>query len=209
MKKFATIAVAVFAYASASFAVSPVAQATENNNTKYTVVAGDTLDGIAKAHKTTYVRLFNANTSLIDPNIIDVGQVLRIPGANEKLAERALPAPAVQQSVSVATPVTTYSSYQQSYYQPTATKKPAATHASGSGVWDKIAQCESGGNWSINTGNGYTGGLQFANDTWAGYGGYSTAAQAPREVQIQRAEQIRNARGGYSAWPACSAQLGL
>jgi len=202
VKKFATIAVALFAYATVAFIASPAAHATENttNTTNYTVASGDTLDAIAQAHGTTYVRLFNANLSITDPNVIDVGQVIRIPSADEQLADRPLPsqAPAVVTTQSTAV-----------YRQSTAAPKAAATLAAGSGVWDQIAQCESGGNWSINTGNGYSGGLQFANGTWAGYGGYASAAQAPREVQIERAEQIRAGRGGYSAWPACSAKLGL
>ncbi|WP_407641724.1 transglycosylase family protein [Amycolatopsis panacis] len=71
------------------------------------------------------------------------------------------------------------------------------------GVWDRIAQCESTGNWSINTGNGYYGGLQFDKQTWNAYGGgqYApTADKATREQQIAVAEKVRAARGGYSAW---------
>ena len=82
---------------------------------------------------------------------------------------------------------------------------------SGDGVWDRLAQCESGGNWSINTGNGYYGGLQFGLGTWAGYGGTAYAARpdlATREQQIAVAERLRAARG-YAPWPACAAKLGL
>jgi hypothetical protein len=78
-------------------------------------------------------------------------------------------------------------------------------------VWDRLAQCESGGNWSINTGNGYYGGLQFDRSTWLGYGGgeYAEYAhQATREQQIAVAERLRAARG-YQPWPACRAKLGL
>ncbi|RCW39933.1 uncharacterized protein YabE (DUF348 family) [Halopolyspora algeriensis] len=81
-----------------------------------------------------------------------------------------------------------------------------------SGVWDKLAQCESGGNWQINTGNGYYGGLQFNKQTWDAYGGDQYAAyphQASREQQIAVATKMRDARGGYGAWPSCSSQLGL
>ena len=77
---------------------------------------------------------------------------------------------------------------------------------------DALAQCESGGNWSINTGNGYTGGLQFSSGTWLAYGGgqyASTAGQASREQQIAIATKVRDARGGYGDWPACAAKLGL
>ncbi|MGQ0717471.1 MAG: transglycosylase family protein [Pseudonocardiales bacterium] len=84
--------------------------------------------------------------------------------------------------------------------------------SSESTVWDRLAQCESGGNWAINTGNGYYGGLQFDQSTWRSNGGsrYAPYAhQASREEQIAVAQKVRNARGGYGAWPACSARLGL
>lgn len=77
--------------------------------------------------------------------------------------------------------------------------------------WDRLAQCESGGNWAINTGNGYYGGLQFSASTWNAYGGQEfapTADKASREQQIVVAERVL-ASQGWGAWPACSAQLGL
>ncbi|MCQ9333135.1 DUF3235 domain-containing protein [Corynebacterium phoceense] len=77
--------------------------------------------------------------------------------------------------------------------------------------WDRLAQCESGGNWAINTGNGYHGGLQFSASTWQAYGGGEfapTANQATREQQIAVAERTLAAQG-WGAWPACSASLGL
>jgi hypothetical protein len=88
---------------------------------------------------------------------------------------------------------------------------PAAVTYNGTSVWDDLAQCESGGNWAINTGNGYYGGLQFSYDTWHGYGGGEFADyphQATREEQIIVAERLRAARG-YAPWPACRAKLGL
>jgi uncharacterized protein YabE (DUF348 family) len=78
----------------------------------------------------------------------------------------------------------------------------APTVASG-GIWDKIAACESGGNWSTNTGNGYYGGLQFDRQTWQAYGGTGTADQHSREEQIAIAEKVAADRGGYGAWPVC------
>jgi resuscitation-promoting factor RpfB len=86
---------------------------------------------------------------------------------------------------------------------------PEPNYASGGTVWDRLAQCESGGNWSINTGNGYYGGLQFNLETWRAYGGSGYPHEASRETQISVAERVRDARGGYGAWPACSAELGL
>ncbi|MDK8306484.1 transglycosylase family protein [Corynebacterium imitans] len=87
----------------------------------------------------------------------------------------------------------------------------AAPAVAGGSVWDSIAQCESGGDWSINTGNGYHGGLQFNPGTWAAYGGTAyapTADQATREQQIAIAEKTQAAQG-WGAWPACTAKLGL
>ena len=87
---------------------------------------------------------------------------------------------------------------------------PAANAAPDSD-WDRLAQCESGGNWAINTGNGYQGGVQFSPSTWAAYGGTQyapTADQATREQQIAIAEKTL-AGQGWGAWPSCSSQLGL
>ncbi|KPI22773.1 Transglycosylase-like domain protein [Actinobacteria bacterium OK074] len=82
--------------------------------------------------------------------------------------------------------------------------------AADNGVWDRIAQCESGGNWHINTGNGYYGGLQFSASTWRAYGGgayAATADQATREQQIAVAGKVQGAQG-WGAWPVCSARAG-
>ncbi|MFB7374611.1 transglycosylase family protein [Streptomyces sp. NPDC056222] len=75
--------------------------------------------------------------------------------------------------------------------------------------WDVVAQCESGGNWAINTGNGYYGGLQFSASTWAAYGGTAfaaTADQASKSQQIQIAEKVL-AGQGKGAWPSCGVGL--
>ncbi|WP_416980665.1 transglycosylase family protein [Streptomyces sp. T028] len=82
--------------------------------------------------------------------------------------------------------------------------------AADSGVWDRIAQCESGGNWHINTGNGYYGGLQFSASTWRAYGGSAyaaTADRASREQQIAVATKVQKSQG-WGAWPVCSARAG-
>jgi uncharacterized protein YabE (DUF348 family) len=90
------------------------------------------------------------------------------------------------------------------------TKTVAATNfAGGSTVWDRLAQCESGGNWATDTGNGYYGGLQFSLGTWHAYGGSGLPSSASRTTQIAIATKVRNASGGYGAWPACAASLGL
>jgi hypothetical protein len=89
--------------------------------------------------------------------------------------------------------------------------QPQPAPASEGTVWDDLAECESGGNWAINTGNGYYGGLQFLGSTWNAYGGRefaSRADQASREQQIVVAERILD-DVGWGAWPSCSRRLGL
>ena len=86
----------------------------------------------------------------------------------------------------------------------------APAHASGS-VWDAVAACESGGNWAINTGNGYQGGLQFSPSTWMSAGG---TRYAPRADLASKAEQIATAQRvlasqGPGAWPTCGKRAGL
>ncbi|MGB2922192.1 MAG: transglycosylase family protein [Mycobacterium sp.] len=71
--------------------------------------------------------------------------------------------------------------------------------------WDAIAQCESGGNWSINTGNGHYGGLQFKPATWSSNGGVGNPATAPRSEQIRVAENVLRTQG-IKAWPKCGAK---
>jgi hypothetical protein len=93
--------------------------------------------------------------------------------------------------------------------QPAPTAAP--TYASTGSVWDAIAACESGGNWSIDTGNGYYGGLQFSASTWLAYGGGAyapTANLATRDEQIAVAERVQAAQG-WGAWPVCSVQAGV
>ena len=90
--------------------------------------------------------------------------------------------------------------------------KPDVPDVGDGGVWDRLVQCEATGDWSINTGNGYYGGLQFDKSTWNAYGGDAYASlphQASREQQIAIASKVRDANGGYGAWPACAKKLGL
>jgi nucleoid-associated protein YgaU len=83
--------------------------------------------------------------------------------------------------------------------------------AASTSTWDAVAQCESTGNWSINSGNGFYGGLQFTSSTWAAYGGTQYAAQAnlaTKAQQIAVAEKVL-ASQGPGAWPVCSVKAGL
>lgn len=178
-----------------------------------TLNPGDTLDAVAMANGSDYIRVFNANPQIANPNVVNAGDQVRVPAADEQLPDRysafvAASTPAPVQQVAYTAPQQTY--YQQPVYQqraaaPVATPAPAQ----GGGVWDQIAQCESGGNWNINTGNGYSGGLQFAPGTWAKYGdGSASAAGASKEAQIAAAEKVLAAQG-WGAWPSCSAKAGL
>lgn len=89
---------------------------------------------------------------------------------------------------------------------------PSSSAKAADGTWDELAQCESSGDWSISTGNGYHGGLQFDKGTWSDFGGTTyapTADGATKEQQIEIATKVRDARGGYGSWPACANKLGL
>ena len=122
--------------------------------------------------------------------------------APEDLNSRAVPTPPA-----VAMEATLHSVASPAAARPA----PRVVTYAGNSVWDDLARCESGGNWAINTGNGYYGGLQFSLGTWQQYGGADYAAyphEATRDQQILVAERLRAARG-YAPWPACRAKLGL
>lgn len=169
------------------------------------VQPGDYLEKIARENETTSLRLFYANTEIADPDVIYPNQQLRVPTADEQLTPREVPAnqtvaapvaPAPTQSVSAPAPA------------PVKPRAAAPNYASGNTVWDRLAACESGGNWAINTGNGYYGGLQFSLSSWRGVGGSGYPHEASREEQIARGQMLQS-RGGWGHWPACSAKLGL
>lgn len=183
-------------------------QPTEQQNI-VEVKSGDSLSKIARNHETTYMRLFDANTFIQDPNIIYPGDKVRIPGKDEQLVSRSVSA---TQTTTESTPRPKPVQKKQTKSKPTPKKtqqlsQRVTTVVDGS-VWDRLAACESGGRWNINTGNGYYGGLQFSAATWRAVGGSGLPHQASREEQINRG-QILQARSGWGQWPACSAKLGL
>jgi LysM repeat protein len=180
------------------------AKTTQMQKHKQVVVKrGDTLSKVAKQAKLASWRpLWDLNTKIAHPNLIYPGQKLAVPAKGEKVKHRPLPALAVTRVVSAERSAAPASSSRRS----TVTRSAAAP-ASGS-VWDRLAQCESGGNWGINTGNGYSGGLQFSAGTWRANGGSGSAHNASRAEQIRVAERVR-ASQGWGAWPACSSRLGL
>ena len=193
--------VAIFGLSTAGITVCAASKADKKEDKKavmVTVKEGDTLTAIGEQNNTTYQRIFDANTQIENPDIINPGDQFRIPEADEELAPREIPQPA---------PVAVYESAATSYNQ--GYSAPTANYDAGDGgVWDRLAQCEAGGNWATNTGNGYSGGLQFSPGTWAANGGTGNAADASREQQIAVAQNVL-ARQGWGAWPACSAKLGL
>ena len=180
--------------------------AAKNDQQRKTVVVkrGDSLSKLAKRAKLTSWRpLWDLNKKIGHPNLIYPGQKLLIPAKGEKVKHRPLPALALTRAVSQERAAAPASSSRRS----TVTRS-ASTSSVGGGVWDRLAQCESGGNWGVNTGNGYSGGLQFAPGTWRANGGTGSAHNASRAEQIRVAERVR-ASQGWGAWPACSSKLGL
>ncbi|MFC4460176.1 transglycosylase family protein [Pseudonocardia nematodicida] len=83
-----------------------------------------------------------------------------------------------------------------------------ANAATPESTWDQLAQCEASGNWAANTGNGFSGGLQFTPSTWQAFGGSGQAHHASKAEQIRVAENVL-AGQGWGAWPSCSSKLGL
>jgi LysM repeat protein len=180
----------------------------------YTVHQGDTLSAIAAStygSSADWPAVWWANrTQVRDPNLLIVGQHLRLPASGHvtasmaRAAQAAIPAPQPPAPAADPAPVSTVQS-DPSAAAPVYASAPAP---SSDGVnWNAIAACESGGNWSINTGNGFYGGLQFTQQTWDAYGGSQYAAsanQASESQQIAVAQQVL-AGQGIGAWPVCGA----
>jgi LysM repeat protein len=168
-----------------------------------TVESGDYLSKIAEANGTSYHRLYYANTNIDNPDLIFPGEQFRVPTAEEQLTPRPLPesAPAEVKAQVQAEASSTYTA-------PAPRPQVAAPSVANGSVWDSLAMCESGGNWAINTGNGFYGGLQFTLSSWAAVGGSGYPNAASREEQIMRGQMLQ-ARQGWGAWPACTAKLGI
>ena len=181
----------------------------------YTVHQGDTLSAIAAhnyGNSADWPAVWWANRHQVrNPNVLLVGQRLRLPASGHvtaaiaHAAQAAIPAPPPPSPAPAPTTSVSYSQPDPSTAAPVSSAAPAS---SGSGVnWNAIAACESGGDWSISTGNGFYGGLQFTQQTWLGYGGGQYAASAnlatPSE-QIAVAQRVL-AGQGIGAWPVCGA----
>jgi LysM repeat protein len=176
----------------------------------YVVRAGDTLEGIAsKQGLESWRPIYDANSVIKHPDLIYPGQRLAIPPKGAKLTHRSLPTP---QPVQVAQWRPAKRSESRSHRSPGFTSSPRSSSRSepvaGGSVWDRLAQCESGGNWGISTGNGFYGGLQFTQGSWRAAGGSGSPNQASRSEQIRVAQNLQRQQG-WGAWPTCSAKLGL
>ncbi len=209
-----SIPVASLAKGLAAVTISLHPAAAHHAHDGYTVRAGDTLSSIAKheyGHRADWAGLWWANRHRIgNPNLITAGQRLRLPNSPKTGAKvvhaamAAVPAPA---PVHTSAPASAPSSGSSDSSSSGATSAPPPSGSAGGVNWSAIAACESGGNWSINTGNGYYGGLQFTQQTWLAYGGgqYApTANLASAGDQIAVAERVA-ADVGLSAWPVCGA----
>ena len=180
-----------------------VAVKTDSKHKTVVVKRGDNLSKIAKRAKLASWRpIWDLNKKIEHPNLIYPGQKLLIPAKGENVKHRPLPALAETPHVSQERAAAPASSSRRS------TVTRSASTSVGGSVWDRLARCESGGNWGTNTGNGYSGGLQFSAGTWAANGGTGSAHNASRAEQIRVAERVR-ASQGWGAWPACSSKLGL
>jgi LysM repeat protein len=196
----AAVLVAAFALPARAEAVT-IATNDRHGRGTHEVKAGETLAGIAKAAKLPNWRpVYDLNAAIQHPDLIHPGQKLLIPAKGEKVNHRPLPGPGVDRPAD-----------QDRSPSPARTQRSVSSRGSaavGGSVWDRLAQCESGGSWSTNTGNGYSGGLQFSAGTWRANGGSGSAHTASRAEQIRVAQRVL-ASQGWGAWPACSSRLGL
>jgi LysM repeat protein len=219
------------AHAAPVTASAPPAPHTTSQQT-VTVQPGDYLAKIAQQFDSTWQRIYDANKIIKNPNLIYPGEDLKIPGENAALPDRLnkagtdnapapQPAPAPEpehESPATATPHASVAPAPQATTAPqksapqTTTKKQKVlatdTVKSSGSVWDEIAQCESGGNWHINTGNGFYGGLQFTLSSWKAVGGTGLPSNASKSEQIMRAKKLQKLQG-WNAWPVCSKKAGL
>jgi hypothetical protein len=143
------------------------------------VQPGDTLSAIARSDdRVSSWQQLAEVNDLSDPDLIFPGDLLAVTGSGG-----GEPAPDPEPTTATATPAD-------------------------AGVWAALAECESSGDWSIDTGNGYYGGLQFLPSSWEAAGGTGMPHEAPPEEQIRVAENLLEMQG-WDAWPACASQLGL
>lgn len=209
---FGVASLVAVSHGATAHAATKTADTEKHSDIVKTVVVepGDTLSAIARDNHTTYVRLYDKNLHIKDPDLIYPDQRIDIPSADAKLAHRPLPGNTQPATTAVQTQPQAVAPAPQPIAAPQAVYRPAVTPTavSGGGVWDRLAQCESGGNWAINTGNGFYGGLQFTLSSWRAVGGTGMPNQASKAEQIARAQMLQ-ALQGWGAWPVCSIKAGL
>ncbi len=168
------------------------AAASTGGQKAYTVKSGDTLSKIAgRQGLGSWRAIFDANASVENPDLIFPGQHLVIPAQGAELRSRS------------HTPSTRSTRSSRHSSAP-----PRSSPVAGGSAWDRLAQCESGGNWSADTGNGFYGGLQFTTGSWRAAGGAGMPQNASRSTQIQVAQRLQQMQG-WGAWPTCSRKVGL
>jgi len=153
----------------------------------------------------------STNTSFLDGQL----NLVRARAAAEATAFDATAAPATPVVVEVPTTAapTTTAPPPPTTTAPPPPPPPPPAPSSGYGdpndpaTWDRLAQCEAGGNWAANTGNGYYGGLQFSLSSWQAVGGSGYPHEHSRETQIEMGKRLYN-QGGWNHWPTCSRKLG-
>jgi LysM repeat protein len=187
-----------------------------HTSASYTVHQGDTLSAIA-AHSygksADWPAVWWVNRHQVsNPNVLLVGQRLQLPASGHvtaamaSAAQAAIPAPPPP----APTAPVSYSQADPSTAAPVSAAAPVSTapaSSSGGVNWNAVAACESGGNWSISTGNGFYGGLQFTEGTWLANGGgqYASSANLASPYQQIAVAQRVLATQGIGAWPVCGA----
>lgn len=170
----------------------------------YTVKLGDTLSRIASRHGlSSWQPLYDANPKIKNPNLIFAGEELVIPSGESSEQHQSWNA-----SQSSARQHSSSTHVRTSSPRHSTSSSASSGSATGNTVWDRLAQCESGGNWSTDTGNGFYGGLQFTQSSWSAAGGSGSPHNASRSEQIRVAQRLQQMQG-WGAWPVCSQKVGL
>lgn len=183
LSQFRYALVAVLTLGALLFALPALAQT-------HVVKPGDTLWDLVGSR---YHEVARAN-HIANPDLIYVGQRIELDSVNASVPSEAA--------------VTRRPASPRHPRHATRSHRASAAAVATASVWDRIAQCESGGDWHISTGNGYYGGLQFTLSSWRAAGGSGNPAAASREEQIRVARNLQRMQG-WGAWPVCSRRAGL
>lgn len=158
--------------------------------------------------------LYDANPQLDQLHLESSGITINIPTCRSRMIRRKLPKPPPpppepeEEETEAEEPEPAEPSESDSSEESAPEPEEEAPPVAGDSVWDELAECESGGDWSANTGNGYYGGIQFSLETWRSVGGSGYPHENSREEQIKRGKILQE-QSGWGQWPACAAELGL